>query len=206
MVVSNDRRSALRRKYLSLGLGELGAVAVFVCVVFLYSAQGVVSDQKMSFLVGFTPLVMVLVQAGAHWLLARTWVLVRPMPLPLVRLYRAFQVLDVFVLVAAGAYIAVHLPSTGWTGVPAVAVWLFAVMEFVNYYVARLSYPWSQWITMVGQWRTPRLVQDLRVGVSGGSCSGGRTCRELGLCHMTKGRGILQTWMPLSCWVNKADS
>lgn len=163
MVASDDRRSALRRKYLSLGLGELAAVALFICVVLLWSGLGLGSDQaRICFLVGFAPLVVILIQAGAYWLLARTWVQIRPIPRRLVRLYRVFQVLDVFILVAAGAYIVVHLPNTGWSGVPAVAVWLFAVVEFVNYYVVRLSYPWSRWFTVVGQWRTPRLIQDLQ--------------------------------------------
>lgn len=163
MAVGNHRRSALRRKYLSLGLGELFAVAVFTGAVFLYSDLGLVSDQaEMSFLVGFAPLVIVLVQAGAYWLLARTWVQVRPMPRQLVHLYRGFQILDVIVLVASGVYISVRTPDTGWAGAPAVAVWLFAVVEFLNYYVVRLSYPWRHWLAMVGQWRTPRLIQDLR--------------------------------------------
>lgn len=163
MVETDDRRSALRRRYLWLGLGELAAVVVFV-----YAALTVVAPRLgnahagVSFLVGVAPLVLVLSQAGAYWLLARAWVQVRPMPRRLARLYRAFQVLDVFVLLVAGAYIAVHLPSTRWAGALAVAVWLFAVVEFANYYLVRLSYPWDQWFTMVGQRRTPRLIQDLR--------------------------------------------
>lgn len=58
----------------------------------------------------------------------------------------------------------VHLPNTGWAGVPAVAVWLFAVVEFTNYYVVRLSYPWRHWLTTVGQGRMPRLILDPRPG------------------------------------------
>ncbi len=84
------------------------------------------------------------------------------MPLSVARLYRAFQVLDVLGLLAAGVYIAVDLSSTGWAGTMAVLVWLFAVVEFTNYYLVRLSYPWATWFTTVGQWRTPPLVKDLR--------------------------------------------
>lgn len=84
------------------------------------------------------------------------------MPRSLARLYRTLQVLDVLVLLAAGIYIAVDLSSTRWAGTMAVLVWLFAVVEFTNYYVVRLSYPWAKWFTKVGQWRTARLVQDLR--------------------------------------------
>ncbi|MGB3258765.1 MAG: hypothetical protein WBG89_05145 [Ornithinimicrobium sp.] len=165
MVVNKGRRSQLRRKYLSLGLGELFAVTLFIWVVFLWSNLELFSDQeRRSFLAGFAGLVIVLTQAGMYWLLARRWVEVRPMPRQLARLYRLFQVFDVLVLLAAGAYIAVHLPRTGWAGIASVTVWLFAVVEFVNYYMVRLSYPWTQWLGKVTQWRTPRLVQDLRSG------------------------------------------
>lgn len=184
MVKNDHRRSALRRKCLSLGLGDLAAVAVFVYAAFGVVAPRLVSAQAgMSFLVGVASLVLVLSQAGAYWLLARTWVQVRPMPRRLARLYRAFQVLDVFVLVVAGAYIAVHLSSTRWAGVLAAAVWLFAVVEFANYYVVRLSYPWGQWLTMVGQWRTPRLIQDLRTadGTSARSGSESRPPNRRGI-------------------------
>ncbi len=163
MTQTEDRRRVLRRTYLSLGTGELAAAALFS-----YSAVWVVSprlndDQRaLTFMAGVAPLVLVLSQAGAYWLLARGWVTVRPMPRRLARLYRVFQTLDVLVLVGAGAYIAVHLKTSGWAGALALGTWLFAIVEFANYYVVRLSYPWSAWLAQVGQWRTPRLIQDLR--------------------------------------------
>lgn len=163
MVGTEERRVALRRKYLSLGLGEFAAVVVFV-----YAALGVVAprlggDQAVaSFLVAVLSLVLILSQAGAYWLLARTWVEAGSMPRPLARLYRVLQVLDMLVLAMAGVYIAVHLSSTRWAGAMAMLVWLFAVVEFTNYFLVRLSYPWGKWLNKVGQWRTPRLVQDLR--------------------------------------------
>jgi hypothetical protein len=42
-----------------------------------------------------------------------------------------------------------------------VAVWLFGVVEFLNYFVVRLAYPPARWLSEVGHWRTPRLVRDL---------------------------------------------
>ena len=42
-----------------------------------------------------------------------------------------------------------------------VVVWVFGVVEYVNYFVVRLSYPVRRLPLVVGQWRTPRLVQDL---------------------------------------------
>ena len=167
MVGTEERRAALRRRYLTLGLGELAAVGVFVYAAFTVVVPRLGSERAVaSFLVAVVPLVLVLSQAGAYWLLARTWVEVRSMPRSVARLYRAFQVLDVLVLLATGVYIAVDLSSTRWADTMAVLVWLFAVVEFTNYYLVRLSYPWATWFTTVGQWRTPRLVQDLRAAES----------------------------------------
>lgn len=167
MVATEDRRAALRRRYLSLGIGELAAVVVLAFAALTVVVPRLGSDQAVaSFLVAMVPLVLVLCQAGAYWLLARTWVEVRTMPTSLARVYRALQILDVVVLFAAGVYIALDLSSTRWAGTIAVLVWLFAVVEFTNYYVVRLSYTWAKWFTTVGQWRTPRLVRDIRAADS----------------------------------------
>lgn len=162
MAENDSRRRARRRTYLSLGTGELAAAALFT-----YNAVWVVAprsndDQRsLTFMVGVAPLVVVLCQAGAYWLMARGWVTVRPMPRGLARMYRAFKTLDLLVLVAAGTYIALHLENSGWAGPLALGTWLFAIVEFVNYYVVRLSYPCHAWLDKVGQWRTPRLIQDV---------------------------------------------
>jgi len=44
----------------------------------------------------------------------------------------------------------------------AIAIWVFAVVEYLNYFVVRLSYPLSRWFQEVGSWRTPRLMIDVR--------------------------------------------
>lgn len=40
-------------------------------------------------------------------------------------------------------------------------VWVFGLVEYVNYFVVQLVYPGSRWSALVGQRRTPRLVQNL---------------------------------------------
>lgn len=40
-------------------------------------------------------------------------------------------------------------------------IWLFGVIEFVNYFVVRLVYAPREWLGNIGQWRTPRLVLDM---------------------------------------------
>jgi hypothetical protein len=94
--------------------------------------------------------------------MARAWVKMRPMPRRVADLYRAFRILDVILVLAAGVYITFHLPSTAWVRVLTLLMWLFAVLEFVNYYVLQLSYPVNEWFVRIGEWRTPRLICDLR--------------------------------------------
>lgn len=157
------RRRVLRARFLSLGLGELVAVAAFA-----YVALGVVAPRLtdnrsfVTLMVAFVPLLLILTQAAAYWLAARTWVKVRPMPRRLADLYRAFRVLDVILILTAGLYIALNLPSAVWVSVLTILVWLFAVVEFVNYYIVRLAYPVGAWFARVAEWRTPRLMRDLR--------------------------------------------
>lgn len=71
------------------------ALAMFVHAALTVVFPGLGSDQAVaSFLVAVVPLVLVLSQAAAYWLLARTWVEVRSMPRSLARLYRTLQALD----------------------------------------------------------------------------------------------------------------
>ncbi|MEO8829180.1 hypothetical protein [Lapillicoccus sp.] len=162
MVEPDARREGLRRKFLSLGLGELAAAVVFVYIALWVVGPKVRDERSMlTFMVALAPLLLILCQAGAYWLLARSWVKVGSMPRPLALLYRVFRVLNVVVILAAGLYIVLNLPDAPVMAVLTVVVWLFAVVEFVNYYVLRLSYPINKWFHQVGRWRTPQLIRDI---------------------------------------------
>lgn len=158
----DQRRQSLRRKYLSLGLGELAAAAVFAAV-----AVGVVmprlegSRDSAALWSALAPLLVILVQAGVYWLLARGWVELEPMPARLAALYRVFRVLDVLLLAIALLGVVIWLPDHSGAAVGVVAVWAFGVVEYVNYFVARLAYPLRRWPFEVGKWRRPKLVRDL---------------------------------------------
>jgi hypothetical protein len=140
--VVDQRRQSLRRRYLSLGLGELAAAAVFAAV-----AVGVVmprlegSRDSAALWSALPPLLVILVQAGVYWLLARGWVELEPMPARLAALYRVFRVLDVLLLAIALLGVVIWLPDHSGAAVGVVAVWAFGVVEYVNYFVARLAYP-----------------------------------------------------------------
>ncbi|MDJ0402974.1 hypothetical protein QNA23_05770 [Rhodococcus erythropolis] len=154
----DQRRQSLRRKYLNLGLGELAAAAVFAAVAVGFVMPRLEGSQDCAAL---APLLVILVQAGAYWLLARGWVELEPMPARLAALYRVFRVLDVLLLAIALLGVVIWLPDHSGAAVGVVAVWVFGVVEYVNYFVARLAYPLRRWPFEVGKWRRPQLVRDL---------------------------------------------
>jgi hypothetical protein len=156
---SSDRQR-LRRKYLSLGLGELTAAAVFALVGAVEVAPRLEQQYVFAFWSTLTPLLLILVQMGFYWLLARSWVANHPMPSRLALGYRAFRIVDALALLWALAAILLWSPSA-WGMVGFLAVWAFGVIEFVNYFVVRLAYPVGSWLGRVKQRRRPQLVKDI---------------------------------------------
>lgn len=158
----DERRETLRRKYLSLGMGELVAAGVFAAIaVSVVMPRLEIRQDSAALWSALAPLLIILVQAGAYWLLARNWVQRAPMPTSLAALYRTFRALDAGFLVAGLLGVLAWLPDQVGVALAIVVVWVFGVVEYVNYFVVRLSYPIRRLPFVVGQWRTPRLVQDL---------------------------------------------
>lgn len=161
--MSAERRQVLRRKYLSLGLGELVAAAVFAVVAAVLIAPRLTAGSDAAALwAALIPLLVILVQAGAYWLAARSWVELRPMPAAWARTYRLFRGADAAVLALGLLGVIAWWPGSVGTALLVLAVWTFGALEYVNYFVVRLAYPIRLWLTTVGQRRAPRLVQDLR--------------------------------------------
>lgn len=160
--VDRDRREALRRKYLRLGLGELVSAAVF-CAVAVFLVTPRLPDERgvRALWSALIPLLLVLVQAGAFWLLARGWVGRVPMPASFGKAFRVFRILDIGALILGLVGVLIWMPDgIGWATVVS-AVWVFGVIEYVNYFVVRLAYPPTRWPRLVRRWRRPRLMQDL---------------------------------------------
>lgn len=153
-------REDLRRKYLSLGVGELFAAAMFGFLASAVVPALVTPGTVQALWSALLPLLVILVQAGIYWLMARTWVGRGSMPLGVARIYRAFRMLDPVLLAAGLVGALVWLPLDAGA-VLVLGVWLFGVVEYVNYYLVRLSYPILHWPTRITQWRTPRLSQDI---------------------------------------------
>jgi hypothetical protein len=161
-VESARRRERRRRKYLSLGTGELAAVAVFALIGTLVSSRVEPQQSALAFWSALVPLLVVLTQAGIYWLLARTWVEQKLMPSGLASIYRAFRILDVALLITGAVGVALWWPVHLGVALASVAILAFGVVEYLNYFVVRLAYPLRHWRRLVGQRRTPQLILDLR--------------------------------------------
>lgn len=161
--MTSGRTRQLRRRYLSLGLGELVAAVVFCGVAATAAGPRLDSDaDRFACWAALVPLVVILVQAGVYWLIARTWLGGGRMPHGMASIYRCFRAVDGVLLAVGFVGVVAAGPSSPSVLVLALAVWAFGVAEYVNYFVVRLAYPARRWLTEVGRLRTPRLVQDLR--------------------------------------------
>ncbi len=154
----DDRRAT----YARLGTGELAATVAFA-VAYLLLQDRFTRDDQIALGAALTPLLLILVQAGVYWLLARRWVGAGLMPPALASTYSAMRWVNPIVL-AVGLGVLVWRTSTTGATVLGLGVWLFAAIEYLNYYVIRLAYPASQWPSLVGQRRTPQLMKDVRAG------------------------------------------
>lgn len=161
--MDTGKRDARRRKYLSLGSGELVAAGVFATAALYFATPRLPSIQdRMALWSALIPLLVVLVAGGVYWLLARSWVERGAMPRAIVIAYRVLSVASFMLLVGGFVGVIIWWPDSVGTGVPVMLVWIFAAAEYMNYFLVRLAYPVSQWLTTVGQRRTPRLVADMR--------------------------------------------
>lgn len=164
----SDRFSRIRKQYLSLGLGELAAVAVFAAAAFAWQEQLTSSGAVAALWFALVPLEFVLLQAGVYWLLARSWhgsdqgrSAPGRMPFMMARMFRRLKFINPIILLAGLIGVVANFPATPLAAVIVVLIWAFGVAEYVNYFVVRLSYPWTQWASEVGRRRTPRLVKDM---------------------------------------------
>lgn len=164
----HHRRADARERCRRLGTGELAAAAVFAGTAGWVVAPRTSSTSDVAALwSALVPLLVVLVQGGAYWLLARRWVLTSVMPRPLARLFTVFRSTNRVLLAAGLVGVLFWLPDRPGSIALVVGVWLFGLLEHVNYFVVRLSYPWHGWRAQVARRRTPRLVKDVRAGLAG---------------------------------------
>jgi len=87
------------------------------------------------------------------------------MPFGVAATYHLLRVLDAGLLTAGLCAVIVWWPNQTVASIFVMTVWLFGLVEYINYFHVRLSYPLRRWFTTLGQWRTPQLVKDMRSAV-----------------------------------------
>lgn len=151
------RVSGLRCEYLRLGSGELVAAAVIAAV-----AARLADRTGPALWAAAAPLLLILVHAGAYWLLARRRLPGGRMSTREAAAHRGLRAVSIVLLAAGIAGVLLRWPPTTGSALLCLGVWAFAVVEYVNYHVVRLAYPPSRWLAGIRRRSTPRLVRDLR--------------------------------------------
>jgi hypothetical protein len=152
------RTAAIRRRMLSLGTGELAAAGAFGVAGWLFS--GSMGEGWPAWWAAIATLCLVLVQGGVFWLVARAH-LGHVLPWAWRSAFRAFRLIDPGLLAIALGFVVSQARTAPGAAIASAAVWIFAVVEYVNYFVVRLAYAPLTWFRDVGRWRTPRLVKEL---------------------------------------------
>lgn len=130
----------MKRRLHQLAVGELAAVAVFWVDFFLFEKRFFPEKFPISVVFSLGILSFILIQASVFWL-----ILLRRMSRPgfaeksARKIYKILKRLDVFLLCIGLFGIAVNHNRFSMTML-SFFLWLFALIEWVNYYKWRLSY------------------------------------------------------------------
>lgn len=122
-----------KKQLLSLATGELSAVIVFIFVYRLFSLG------KASF-IAFSFLIFILLQGSLYWFYRYTLVVnQKKVHSIVIGLLRTLKILNLIAL--SGIVIAIPATRTDIKDlIVAVTIFLFGVIEYINYYWYRLSY------------------------------------------------------------------
>lgn len=144
-------RQALRRRFLSLAWGELTLTAalVFAGVYWhLWQSRGPFRGETTG---AFVVLELLLLQGAAYW---ASWALRgrRARRRSIVTAFRALRTINLGVLLALGVTLVLKRLPEGF----AVALAFFALVEYVNYFVIRLSFPLPDFVRPLARRNFPR--------------------------------------------------
>lgn len=128
-----DLLEKLKKRLLKLATGELAAVIVFI---FVYRS---LSLGRASF-IAFSYLIFILLQGSLYWFYRYALVVYQKKVHDLaIRLLRTLKILNLIALF--GIVIAIPACQTSMKDlIFAIAIFLFGVIEYMNYYCYRLSY------------------------------------------------------------------
>lgn len=130
----------MKRKLTSLATGELVAVLVFWMNFFLLKKWILTTGALISISFSLFVLSFILIQGSVFW-----WILIKRISDPEFaerytgKIYRVLKILDL-ILLGVGTLIIIFNSSDFSTFIISVAIWFFAVIEWINYFKWQLSY------------------------------------------------------------------
>ena len=133
-------KKLMKRKLASLATGELVAVLVFWMNFFLLKKWILTTGALISISFSLFVLSFILIQGSVFW-----WILIKRISNPgfaeryTGKIYRVLKILDL-ILLGVGTLIIIFNSSDFSTFIISVAIWFFAVIEWINYFKWQLSY------------------------------------------------------------------
>ena len=135
-------KKPMKQKLVSLATGELVAVLVFWLNFFLLKRWILTTGALISISISFSLFVLsfILIQGSVFW-----WILIKRISDPVFaerytgKIYRILKILDL-ILLGVGVPIIMLNYSEFPTSIISLAIWFFAVIEWMNYFKWQLSY------------------------------------------------------------------
>ena len=133
-------KKLMKQKLTSLATGELVAVLVFWMNFFLLKKWILTTGALISISFSLFVLSFILIQGSVFW-----WLLIKRISNPgfaeryTGKIYRVLKILDL-ILLGVGTLIIIFNSSDFSTFIISVAIWFFAVIEWINYFKWQLSY------------------------------------------------------------------
>ena len=133
-------KKLMKQKLTSLSTGELVAVLVFWMNFFLLKRWILTTGALISISFSLFVLSFILIQGSVFW-----WILIKRISNPgfaeryTGKIYKVLKILDL-ILLGVGALIIIFNSSDFSTFIISVAIWFFAVIEWMNYFKWQLSY------------------------------------------------------------------
>ena len=133
-------KQPMKQKLVSLATGELVAVLVFWLNFFLLKRWILTTGALISISFSLFVLSFILIQGSVFW-----WILIKRISNPRFaerytgKIYRVLKILDL-ILLGVGTLIIIFNSSDFSTFIISVAIWFFAVIEWINYFKLQLSY------------------------------------------------------------------
>lgn len=133
-------KKLMKQKLASLATGELVAVLVFCMNFFLLKKWILTTGALISISFSLFVLSFILIQGSVFW-----WILIKRISNPgfaeryTGKIYKVLKILDL-ILLGVGALIIMLNYSGFPTFIISVAIWFFAVIEWMNYFKLQLSY------------------------------------------------------------------